>query len=77
MKQEHHEHNMVRSEHPAVKFAKGLCLVVLAISGCCAYFYLQSPPQTRALIDAYDVWPCIIIGAIVAIVALRAILKSR
>ena len=77
MKHEYHEHNMVQSEHSAVKSAKTLCLVVLAVSVGCFYFYLQSPPQTRALIDAYDVWPCIIIGAIVAMVAARAILKSR
>jgi uncharacterized membrane protein YwaF len=77
MKHEPHEHHMIRVEHSAVKSAKTLCLIVLAISGGCAYFYLQSPPATKAIIDAYDGWPCIIIGAIVAIVAVRAILKSR
>lgn len=77
MKQEHHEHNMVRGDHPAVKSAKTLCLIVLAIAVVCFCFYLQSPPATKAFIDAYDTWPCIIIGAIVAMVAARAILKSR
>lgn len=74
---DNHKHKMVRSQSPAVQQAKGLCLVVLAVSIGCFYYYLQSPPQTRALIDAYDGLPCIIIGAIVAIVAGRAILKSR
>ena len=68
---------MVRSDHPAIKSAKTLCLIVLAIAVGCFAFYLQSPPQTRALIDAYDTWPCVVLGAIVAIVAARAILKSR
>jgi uncharacterized membrane protein YwaF len=70
---DNHKHKMVRSHSPAVRQAKGLCYIVIAGSFGCAYYYLQSSPATRALIDAYDTWPCVIIGAIVALVALRAI----
>jgi len=40
-------------------------------------FYLQSPAKTRALIDAYDFWPTVVICATLVIVAIRAFLKSR
>ena len=71
----YHEHDMVRVEKPAIKQAKALCLFVLAIAFGGAWFYLQSPPDTRALIDASDFWPCVITASIVAIVAIRAILS--
>lgn len=73
MNQEEHEHKMVRSQSPAVRQAQTLCLIVIAGALGCFYYYLQSPPATRAFIDAYDTWPCVIIGAIVALVALRAV----
>lgn len=72
----YHEHDMVPVEKPAVKQAKALCWFVLAIAfgGLC--FYLQAPPETKALmlslIDAYGFWPEVITGAIVALFAIRA-----
>jgi hypothetical protein len=72
MDHNHHEHKMVPVDRPAVQSAKKLCFIVLALASGFGYYYLQSPPATRALIDAYDFWPCVVIGAIVAIVALRA-----
>lgn len=71
----YHEHDMKPVERPAVKQAKTLCMFVLAvcIGGSC--FYLQAPPATKALIDQYDTWPCLIVGAIVVLVALRAVLS--
>lgn len=73
MKHERHEHKMQLVENTDLKQAKTTCLFVLAIAFGCAAYYLQSPPATRALIDQYSTWPCIILGAIVAIVALRAV----
>lgn len=76
MNQEEHQHKLVRSQSPAVRQAKGLCYIVIAASLGCFYYYLQSPPATRAFIDAYDTWPCIVVGSIVALVALRAVFSS-
>jgi hypothetical protein len=66
------EHKMVRVERSAVKSAKRLCMIVLVVAIPLAIFYLQSPPATKALIDAYDTWPCVIVGVVLAIVAIRA-----
>jgi uncharacterized membrane protein YwaF len=73
MEQDNHKHKMVRSQSPAVQQAKALCFIVIAAALGCYWFYLQSPPATRVFIDAYSTWPCIIIGTIVALVALRAV----
>lgn len=73
----YHEHKFVRVEKPAVKQAKMLCMFVLAICAGGAWFYLQAPGPVKALIDQYDTWPCIVVGAIVVIVALRASLSKE
>ena len=72
MEHEHYEHKMQIVSRPAVASAKKLCLVVLVIAGVMSFYYLQAPPATKALIDQYSTWPCIILGAIVVIAALRA-----
>lgn len=71
----YHEHELVRVEKPALKQAKSLCLFVLAICAGGSLFYLQASPATRAVIDQYDTWPCMVVGVIVVIVALRASLS--
>lgn len=72
----YHEHEFERVEKPAVKQAKTLCWFVLAVCVGGLYFYLQAPPETKALmlslIDAYGFWPEVITGAIVALFAIRA-----
>jgi len=73
MPNKYHEHKMVPVDRPAVASAKKLCMLVLVVAIPIALYYLQSPPATKALIDRYDTWPCIIVGSIVALVALRAI----
>ena len=68
----YHEHDFEVIENPVAKFARTLCWLGLAIAIGVGAFYLQAPSSTRAFIDAYATWPCIIIGAFVAIVALKA-----
>lgn len=72
----YHEHDMVPVERPAVKQAKTLCLFVLAVCVGGLYFYFfKATHEQRMLIDTYSTWPCIVVGSIVAIVALRAVLS--
>ena len=70
--QECHEHDFEVIENPAANFARALCWLGLAVAIGAIAFYLQAPSSTRALIDAYATWPCIIactIGAIAVIIA--------
>lgn len=72
----YHEHDMVRVEKPAVKQAKALCMFVLAVCAGGIYFYFfKATHEQRMFIDTYSTWPCVIVGAIVAIVAIRAVLS--
>ncbi len=71
----YHEHDMVPVERTAVTQAKTLCLFVLAVLAGLIWYYLQSPPATKALIDQYDTWPCVVVGAILVLFAIRAFLS--
>lgn len=71
----YHEHEMIPVERTAVKQAKTLCMFALAICVGGAWYYLQSPPATKAFIDANDFWPCVVIGATVVLFAIRAFLS--
>ena len=72
----YHEHDLERVEKPAVRQAKTLCMFVLAVCVGGLYFYFfKATHEQRMLIDAYSTWPCVIVGVVVAIVALRAVLS--
>lgn len=71
----YHEHDMVRVEKPAIKSAKTLCWFVMAICIGGLFYYNQSPPATRAVIDQYSTWPCIAVGVFVVLIAIRAVLS--
>jgi len=61
----------------ALRSVRRLCVVLIVLGLIFVLFYLQSPAKTRALIDAYDFWPTVVICATLVIVAIRAFLKSR
>ena len=71
----YHEHDMVPVERTAVKQAKAFAWFLMAAWVGVFCYYLQSPPATKALIDRYDTWPCLIVGAIVVLFAIRAVLS--
>jgi uncharacterized membrane protein YwaF len=71
----YHEHDFECVEKPAVASAKKLCWFVLAVLAGLIWYYLQAPPATKSLIDQYDTWPCVVVGAIVIVVALKAVLS--
>lgn len=71
----YHEHDMVPVDKPAVKQAKTLCMFVLVVWAGCFWYYLQSSPATKAFVDAHDFWPCLIVGAVLVLFAIRAILS--
>jgi hypothetical protein len=73
MPNKYHEHKMVRVDQPALRSARRLCIVVLVLAGAVFCYYLQASPATRALIDAYDTWPLVVVATFVALVTLRAI----
>lgn len=54
-----------------------LCMSLLVVLTPIVLFYLLSPSDVKAEIDAYDTVPCIIIGVIVIVLAVRAVQEER
>ena len=62
------------TECPEVKSAKRLGIIVVSVASVAFYGYLQCPQWGKDLIDAYDIWPCVVIGVILVLITARAAL---